>query len=254
MSTQTLQPTEAVTDEHQARVEMAAIHQMAVLDGLAEGTWNHFSYVLPWSPRKMLITPGDRHWSQVNASSLELVEEDSDAARERGGVFWIGYRIHYPVHTARPDANCMLHAHPPYTTALSLLGKDALLPASQHSTNLYGRVAYNERADGLEGDGEEQGRAIAAALGDKEILILRGHGVFVVAPTAAEAYHDLYLLESAARTQILAMSTGAKIEPFTPEETEQLTMPRGGIARFVAQQQLDAMRKVLDRQGSDYAS
>lgn len=241
--------------EEQARIELAAAHQMSVLDGLTEGTWNHFSYMLPGEAKRMLITPGDRHWSQVTASSLSMVDEHSaEEARRTGGVFWVGYRIHYPVHEARPEALCMLHAHPTYTTALSMLGRDALLPASQHSTNIYFRLAYNDRPDGLEGDGEAQGRAIADALGDKDILILRGHGVFVVAPTMAEAYHDLYLLEAASRSQILAMSTGAKVYAATEAEAEQLYHPRGGIAKAVAQQQFDAMRALLDARGADYAS
>ena len=148
----------------------------------------------------------------------------------------------------------MLHAHPTYTTALSMLGRDALLPASQHSTNIYFRLAYNDRPDGLEGDSEAQGRAIADALADKDILILRGHGVFVVAPTVYEAYHDLYLLEAAARSQVLAMSTGAKVLASSEEEARELYHPRGGIAAAVARQQFDAMCAVLEADGSDYAS
>jgi len=247
--------THSELSEEQARIELAAAHQISVLDGLTEGTWNHFSYMLPGEQKRMLITSGDRHWSQVTASSLAVVDEQSaESARQQGGVFWVGYRIHYPVHEARPDAACMLHAHPTYTTALSLLGRDALLPASQHSTTIYFRLAYNDRPDGLEGDSEAQGHAIAEALGDKDILVLRGHGVFVVAPTMAEAYHDLYLLEAACRTQVLAMSTGAKVHACTEEEAKRLYHPRGGIATEVARLQFHAMRAVLDANGADYAS
>ena len=254
MATTAPEQTASEITEEQARVELAAAHQIAVLDGLTEGTWNHFSYMLGGAHKRMLITAGDRHWSQVTASSLAVVDEQSaESARKQGGVFWVGYRIHYPVHEARPDAACMLHAHPTYTTALSMLGPDALLPASQHSNTIYFRLAYNDRPDGLEGDSEAQGRAIAEALGDKDILLLRGHGVFVVAPTVAEAYHDLYLLEAASRGQILAMSTGAEVKACTEEEARQLYHPRGGIAEAVARQQFGAMRAVLDAGGSDYA-
>jgi ribulose-5-phosphate 4-epimerase/fuculose-1-phosphate aldolase len=243
--------------EREGRVELAAAHHISLLDGLTEATWNHYSLIVSdgeGDAKRMLITPGDRHWSRVTASSLASVGEDAEAARAKGGVFWIGYRIHFPVHEARPDAHCMLHAHPRYTTALSLLGPGALLPVSQQSLNIYERVTYNDRYDGLEGDSEAQGHAIAEALGDKDVLVLKGHGVFVVAPTVAEAYHDLFLLEVAARTQILAMSTGAKLTPFTDDEVRKLYNPRGGIARSIANQQFRAMREVLDDQGSIYAN
>ena len=241
--------------EEEARVELAAAHQIAVLDGLTESVWNHFSYMLPGERKRMLITPGDRHWSHVNASSLAVVDEHgAEAARDTGGIFWIGYRIHYPVHEARPEAACMLHAHPTYTTALSMLGPNSLLPASQHSNGIYFRIAYNDRPDGLEGDSEAQGEAIAEALGDKDILILQGHGVFIVAPTVHEAYHDLFLLETASRTQILAMSTGSTIRTTTEDEARKLYHPRGGIGSTIARLQFDGMRRLLDENGSDYAS
>jgi ribulose-5-phosphate 4-epimerase/fuculose-1-phosphate aldolase len=253
MATNRIAPAEIPVTEREARAELAAAHQMAVMDGLTEGTWNHFSLMLPDDSKQMLLTPCDRHWSQVTASSLVLVDDDADAARAQGGVFWVGYRIHYPVHDARPGDACMMHAHPTYTTALSMLGDDALLSASQHSSHIHDRIAYNSRPDELEGDSDAQGHAIAEALADKEILVMRGHGVFVAAPTVAEAYHDLYLLELAARSQILAMSTGAPIQAFTPEEAEALYVPRGGFGQIVAREQFTAMRAVLDERGSNYA-
>jgi ribulose-5-phosphate 4-epimerase/fuculose-1-phosphate aldolase len=240
--------------ERQARIELAAAHQIAALDGLAEGTWNHFSLMLPGEPPRMLITPGDRHWTQVTASSLAAVGGDPGTAREEGGQFWVGYRIHHPVHAARPaaEAACMLHTHSPYAVALSLLGPDALLTASQMSADFHGRIAYNERYDGLEGESERQGEAIAEALGDKDVLLLRGHGAVVVGPTVAQAYLDAYVLELACRTQLLAMSSGRQPRPFTPAEAEELAA-RADDGGREARRHFGAMRALLDARGSTYA-
>ena len=46
------------------------------------------------------------------------------------------------------------------------------------------------------------------AMGDKDILFLRNHGIIVSGPTVAQAYDDLYYLERAAMVQVLAMQTG----------------------------------------------
>ena len=46
------------------------------------------------------------------------------------------------------------------------------------------------------------------ALGDKDILFLRNHGVHRRGPTVAQAYDDLYYLERTAMVQVLAMQTG----------------------------------------------
>ena len=71
----------------------------------------------------MLISPGARHWSQVRARDLvHLIGSESREELERvSSLLWVGYRIHQPVHAARPDARCVLHAHPPYATALTMV-------------------------------------------------------------------------------------------------------------------------------------
>lgn len=228
-------------NEAEARDVLAAAHRIIAHDGLTEGTWNHLSYML--DERRMLITPADRHWSLIEPDSLVLAEDDSEA-RSRGTQFYIGYRIHYPLHMARPDAVCAVHLHTPYATAISLLEGEGLLTTSQHSVELHGRVAYNDEFD-LLGGAEQQGESIAAALGEKDVLFLRGHGILTVGPTVEQAYLDAYLLEHAARTQILAMSTGKPLRVFTAEEAERLA-PRTSDEEE-ARRHFAAMRDLIDR-------
>src|ERR1700753_772805 len=100
--------TATATDHDEARAcaVLAAAHRIAAYDGLAEGTWNHFSLML--DADRMLITPADRHWSLVDGEALVLAADEDDA-RARGLQFAIGYRIHRPLHDIRPDATCVLH-------------------------------------------------------------------------------------------------------------------------------------------------
>jgi ribulose-5-phosphate 4-epimerase/fuculose-1-phosphate aldolase len=227
-------------DESAAREALAAAHRIAVADGLSEGTWNHFSLML--DERRMLITPTDFHWSQVTPESLVLVEDD-ESARARGTQFYIGYRIHAPLHRVRPDAVCALHAHPPYATALSTLEDNQMLPISQMSVSFHGRVAYNEKYDLLDGP-QEQGASIAAALGDNDVLLLRGHGVVVVGPTVEQAYGELMTLELACRTQMLAMATGRPMRVLTEAEAAQLGGSPPG--KEEAARHFTAMREFVD--------
>jgi ribulose-5-phosphate 4-epimerase/fuculose-1-phosphate aldolase len=229
--------------EAQARDLLAAAHRIAAHDGLAEGTWNHFSFMLDSS--RMLITPADRHWALVDGDSLVLTTGDDDA-RDRGLQFQIGYRIHQPLHEVRPDANCVLHAHPPYATALSLLDEPELVVASQMSVGFAGRIAYNDHYD-LVGGAEGQGERIATALGDKDVLLLRGHGVVVLGDTIESAYLDLYTLELACRSQVLAMSTGRPLRPLGAIEVAELTGSRRDSAEEEeAHRHFHAMRELVD--------
>jgi ribulose-5-phosphate 4-epimerase/fuculose-1-phosphate aldolase len=233
---------------HDARVDLAAAHRLAVRDQLHEGTWNHLSLVVPGEPDKILITPEVCHWSQITASSLAVVgpDEDLEQMRVTNDHLWVGYRIHYPLHQARPDAVCVLHAHPPYATALTMVEGGVLEWAEQNSLEFYGRVAYNERYDSGVPVGLDQGEEMAAFLGDDAILLfLKNHGVVVVGPTVAVAYTNLYLLERYCHVQYLALTMG-KITPIPPDR-------RGGGGDTFKEAHFSAMKRVLDKEEPDYA-
>lgn len=230
--------------EEQARADLAAAHQMAVYDDLVEGTWNHFSVML--DSERMLITPADRHWSLVSPESLVATAGPGDVSDDVTEQFWIGYRIHEAVHRARPDAVCALHTHPPYATALSVLAEPELVASSQVSVEFAGRLAWSASYDGLAG--ERQGDVIADALGDNAAVILAGHGVVVVGSTIQQAYLDLYLLERACRTQILAMSTGRPLRQFSVDEIAHLRHeedPEEAARHFEAMRELLRAREAL---------
>lgn len=67
-----------------ARVDLAAAHRIGLLEGLHTGSWHHISVKVPGAPERLLISPCDRHWSQVTASSIvEVGPEDTDRLRRR---------------------------------------------------------------------------------------------------------------------------------------------------------------------------
>ena len=78
---------------------------------------------------------------------------------------------------------------------------------TQNAFRFWNRIAYDEMYAGVALSNDE-GDRMCRALGDKDILFLRNHGVIVTGPTVAQAYDDLYYLERAAMVQVLAMQTG----------------------------------------------
>ena len=77
---------------------------------------------------------------------------------------------------------------------------------SQNQLRFFGDVAYDDEYNGLV-EGGDEGQRLARVLGDKHVLFLRGHGVIVVADDVAQAWDQLYYLERACMTQVLAMGT-----------------------------------------------
>ena len=201
----------------QARRDVALAHRLAVHHSLAEGVWNHISMVSPEDPRHLLISPGHTHWSQVRASSLALVDANGALLAGERAPIRAGWIIHYPVHQARPDAACVIHVHAPYLTAMAIRDDVKFeTRSSQQSARFHGDVAYYDEYDGLLNT-EAEGRRMAAALGDKRVLMLRNHGVLVVGPSVALAYLDVYQLERACMYQLLATAGGGTMR-LIPEE------------------------------------
>ena len=243
-------PPEAAA--RQARVDLAAAHRLAVMDDLHEGTWNHFSAKVPGDPERILLTPSNTHWSQVTAGSLvEVGPEDRDSLRRGGGMPWTAYRIHAPIHAARPDIACVLHAHPPYALAISMLEGGRLEFAEQNALYFYGRIAYNDVYDGESRLDASQGEAMAQALPPGvRVLVLKSHGVVVVGATIGAAYTDLYRLERACRAQILAMSTGRPLQRVSADAAERIA----ALNDESKHEHFDAMKRLLDEREPDYAS
>lgn len=238
----------------EARVDLAAAHRLCVHDNLHEGTWNHISLTDPEDASKILISPSYVHWSQVTASSLERLGPDDPAAK-RDLALWTAYRIHYPVHEARSDAKCVLHVHSPHVVALAMIDVK-LNQAEQNALEFWRKTAYTSEYDGLWPDDLEQGRRMAEALGEHNtLLMLRGHGALVVGETVGLAYARVYLLERAARAQILAMSTGQPLLNISDAELERSFsrewVPVDHKSSYL-EEHFHAMKRVLDRDQPDY--
>jgi ribulose-5-phosphate 4-epimerase/fuculose-1-phosphate aldolase len=123
--------------------------------------------------------------------------------------------IHAAVHRLCGKA-CVLHTHMPYATALALTVDRALdVNLSQNAMRFHGRVAVDERYNGLALDVAE-GERIAGAMQGADVAFLGNHGVVVCGPRIAWAYDDLYFLERACRVQVLAQSTGRPLKPADP--------------------------------------
>jgi ribulose-5-phosphate 4-epimerase/fuculose-1-phosphate aldolase len=241
----------------QAKIDLAAAHRLVVRQGLKDlGLGNHFTLVDPESPGRLISTPEYESWVLVTASNLTVIESEEQAAADP--KLWINYRIHWPIHQAREDAACVLHVHPPYLTALSMID-DTLGRAHQGMTFLEEKVAYTQEYDGAVGHkGMEQGQLAAEALGDTKIaLIMRNHGVLVVGPSVAHAYVMLCALETQAQYRILALSTGRPLHEVPDEampDRENFGRPPKQQGDAIDQKwaNFEAQKRVLDRFEPDY--
>mgnify|MGYP006280663849 CR=1 FL=1 len=242
--------------EWQARVDLAAAHRLAVHFGYHEGIDNHFTVLVPGHADRFLLAPFGLHWSEIRARDFLVVDFAGHVLSGEGPVEDTAFHIHAPLHAARPDVVCVMHTHMPYATALSMLEAPELLMASQNAIGFAGLVAICDYA-GLALDSRE-GARMAAALGDKSVLLLRNHGVAVTGVSIADAFNTLYFFERAAMTQILAQSCQQKLrlvpEPALSQTVQHYKMSEKVDGRVRSDLHFAALKRMLDRQGSDYAT
>ncbi|WP_421846559.1 aldolase [Novosphingobium sp.] len=241
--------------EWEARVDLAAAHRLAVHFGYHEGIDNHFTLLVPGFADRFLLAPFGLHWSEIRASDFLVVDFAGNKLAGEGPVEDTAFHIHAPLHASRPDVRCVMHTHMPYATALSMLERPELLMASQNAIGFAGLVALCDYAGFALDSGE--GRRMASALGEKAVLLLRNHGVVTMGTSVAEAFNTLYFFERAAMTQIIAQSSGQPVRlvgnPVLSTTVEQYTSSAKVEGFDRIELHFAALKRMLDRQGSDYA-
>jgi ribulose-5-phosphate 4-epimerase/fuculose-1-phosphate aldolase len=253
-----LKPIPSSADaEQRARVDLAACYRLADRFGLNEGIDNHLTLLVPGHTDRFLLPPFGMHWSEVKASDFLEVEFSGRVVSGQGSVEDTALYIHGPAHRLSPQGHCVLHTHMPYATALCMLENPRLEMAVQSALGFYDDVAYDPMYNGLALDVAE-GERLARALGPKSVLMMGNHGVLVVGKTVPQAFERLYFLERAAQAQILALSTGRPLR-LIPEPVIKMTVAQFGAGGTVggrdrADLHFDALKRVLDRSASDYAS
>lgn len=238
--------------EQALRIDLAAAFHLAVANGLHEAIANHFSAVLP-DGRHFLVNPFGLHFLEITASNLIVCDFDGNVVRGDGEPSASARHIHAPIHRLVPRARVLLHTHQPYATALTMVAGGRLEWALHTTCRFYGRVAYDTDYDGV-ALADSVGERMAGILGDAEVLFLGNHGVITAASTVAQAFDDLYFIERAAQTQILALSTGRPLALLDPKLIEQVAeqtrherFDLGYIERHFA-----AQKRLLDAGGGAY--
>ena len=148
---------------------------------------------------------------------------------------------------ARPDINCVIHTHTVAGCAVSMQ-KGGLLPLNQHALQVIGDVAYHD----YEGTGRslEERERFLADFGDKHIMVLRNHGLFVVGRTIPEAFIATYRMERACTMQLTFQQSGAELNPLSDAVVSAgYAKSRAGAARGHDPNKFDwpALLRKLDR-------
>jgi ribulose-5-phosphate 4-epimerase/fuculose-1-phosphate aldolase len=242
-----------MTREQQARLDLSVAFRWAARLNLHEAVANHFSVAVSDDGQKFLINPAGRHFSQMRASDLLLVDMNASGfgISKSQDVDPTAMNLHGQIHKLVPDARCVLHTHMPYTTALACLRDFEFLMLDQNACRFHNRIAYDRDYAGMALEASE-GERVAKLLGrSRSVLFLANHGVIVVGKTVAEAFDELYYLEKASRLQVLAMSTGRELE-LIHNETAAMVCKQWLEYPNAAEYHFAALTEILDQESREF--
>lgn len=187
-----------------------------VLDG-----FGHVSVRHPTDPNRFLMS---RSLAPALVKPEDVMEYDLDgnAVDARGRASFLERFIHSEVYRARPDVNAVIHSHSPGVIPFGIT-QMPMKPVFHMASFLAPNVPIFEirNAGGMTNmlvGNAQLGKALAAALGDRPVALMRGHGDVIVAPKLSLAVFRAIYTEVNARLQAQAVALGGPITFLEPEE------------------------------------
>ncbi|HTN27704.1 MAG TPA: aldolase [Burkholderiales bacterium] len=142
---------------------------------------------------------------EAQARNIVLCDDDLNLL-EGDGMVNPSNRFHLWIYRHRPQVNAIVHTHPPYVSALSLLG-EKLAAAHMDTSMFYDDCAFLSEWPGPP-IGDEEGKLIHEALGNNRAILLAHHGQLCACSSIEEAAVLSVFIERAARMQLLARAVG----------------------------------------------
>jgi L-fuculose-phosphate aldolase len=183
----------------------------SILDAADQGdlTRGHVSARVPGDPLHFYMKPHSQGLDEITPENIVVCNLDGvkvgGGGRRHSEVY-----IHSEIYKLRPDVASVIHTHPTHAVALSATGRP-LLPISQPAVAFCDGVNdgvpyFTETIDLIRTP--EMGAGVARALGARQAVFLRNHGVAVVGAGLEESTVLALLLEEACRIQLLAQAGG----------------------------------------------
>jgi ribulose-5-phosphate 4-epimerase/fuculose-1-phosphate aldolase len=183
------------------------LYDQGVVDGFGHVSVRHDAsaghFLLSRNLAPALVTPADILTFDLDGNAL-------DAAGRR---VYLERFIHGEIYRARPDVHAVVHSHSPSAIPFGVTA-EALRPI-YHMAGFLGAGCARFDIRTVAGDTDllirdrALGRALAEALGECPVVLMRGHGSTVVGASLEQAIYRAIYAETNARLQAQALQLGA---------------------------------------------
>jgi HCOMODA/2-hydroxy-3-carboxy-muconic semialdehyde decarboxylase len=158
----------------------------------------------------------------VTAGDIMELTLDGEARDARGRSPFVERFLHAEIYRKRPDVMAIAHGHSTSVIPFGLTGTP--MRATYHNAAFLaaGVPVFDIREQFGSSDivisSAERGAALAEALGDKHVVLLRAHGFVAVGPSIQAAVFRAVFTEVSARVQLQAAALGGEIAALDEEE------------------------------------
>jgi L-fuculose-phosphate aldolase len=203
--------------EQKFRKEIVYTNRVCVESGLIRSSDGNISIRL--DDDRFLVTPAGLYKRRLKPKQLLIVNQQGEIIRGKGKLKPSSELLmHLEVYRQREDIGAVLHAHPPYTTALTIAGMPFPTDIVPEVLALLGEVpSAPYAAPGT----QDLALSISDPIKTHNAVLLSNHGSLTVGKTLEEALIALERMELAAQLYYLAHNLGEVI-PLPDAEIKRL--------------------------------
>jgi L-fuculose-phosphate aldolase len=152
----------------------------------------------------MLINTGACRRSQLTADDICTIDMDGQVVDAAPGKPPLEFHLHAGIYRARADVKAVVHAHPKWSTYLTMAGK-AYAPVYAQGSLVH-PVPVLDSPNSI--NNRRMADLLAATLADRPAALMKSHGAVTVGRTIREAFVLACYMEENAHRQYMAMQVG----------------------------------------------
>lgn len=173
--------------------------------GLSRGTSGNVSARVP---EGYLITPSGVPYEALTPESIVSVGLDETPDEDTFPRPSSEWRFHRDIYRARPDAQAIVHAHPPFSTALACMNQG--IPAFHYMVAAAGGNDLRCATYATFGT-QELSDSILVALQDRKACLIGNHGIVAMGSNLAAALALAVTVEDLAEQYVRVLQMGKPV-------------------------------------------
>ncbi|MGJ5066149.1 class II aldolase/adducin family protein [Bradyrhizobium oligotrophicum] len=183
--------------------------------------FGHVSARSPANPHHFLMARSIAP-AQVTANDIMEFDENGEPVDAKNRAVFLERFIHAEIYKARPDVNAVVHTHSPGVVPFSV--SHTPLKPLYHNAAFLGDgapvwdIGKEFGATDMLVRNNAIGKSLASALGDKSVVLMRGHGDVTVGPAVKAAVFRAYYTDVNAKLQAQALGLGSEVTYLSAEE------------------------------------